>query len=120
MKRSQQRTSMGRPVHNSWRDDKRTSAQRGYGNRWKKARATYLNNNPLCAMCKRHGHVTAATVVDHIEPHRGDQALFWNKANWQPLCKRCHDSTKQRIEKRGYEIGCDDEGLPLNPSHHWR
>lgn len=33
----------------------------------------------------------AATVVDHIIPHRGDQELFWAEWNWQPLTKRAHD-----------------------------
>ncbi|WP_456297628.1 HNH endonuclease signature motif containing protein [Kineothrix alysoides] len=32
-----------------------------------------------------------ATVVDHVIPHRGDPILFWDKRNWQPLCKTCHD-----------------------------
>jgi hypothetical protein len=43
--------------------------------------------------------VTAATVVDHIEGHQGDHERFWNPDNWQSLCKRHHDSTKQRDEK---------------------
>jgi shikimate kinase len=42
-----------------------------------------------------------ATVVDHIKPHRGDQALFWDKNNWQPLCTHCHASLKQSAERRG-------------------
>lgn len=36
--------------------------------------------------------MTRATVVDHIKPHRGDKALFWDEHNWQPLCKKCHDT----------------------------
>lgn len=32
-----------------------------------------------------------ASVVDHVIPHRGDKALFWDSDNWQPLCKPCHD-----------------------------
>jgi 5-methylcytosine-specific restriction endonuclease McrA len=52
-------------------------------------------------MCEAAGLTVAATVVDHITPHKGDAALFWDPANWQPLCKRCHDSTKQRLEKGG-------------------
>ncbi|MCA0996301.1 HNH endonuclease signature motif containing protein [Alloyangia pacifica] len=39
-----------------------------------------------------------ATVVDHIIAHRGDMTLFWDKANWQPLCKSCHNREKQRQE----------------------
>ncbi|TIX60322.1 MAG: HNH endonuclease, partial [Mesorhizobium sp.] len=41
-----------------------------------------------------------ANVVDHIKPHRGDMRLFWNRANWQPLCTRCHSSIKQSRERR--------------------
>lgn len=84
----------------SWRTDKRTSTERGYGYRWQKARAAFLSDpaNVLCVMCRREGRVEAATVVDHIVPHKGDSLLFWDMANWQPLCKRHHDSDKQLIE----------------------
>ena len=47
--------------------------------------------HPLCAECLKNGVLTPATVVDHIVPHRGDHALFWDEQNWQPLCKDCHD-----------------------------
>lgn len=40
---------------------------------------------------RKVGRLTQATVVDHIVPHRGDQKLFWDESNWQPLCKPCHD-----------------------------
>ncbi len=78
-----------------------SAASRGYDSRWTKARATFLRSNPLCAECGRSGRVMAAIVVDHIQPHRGDQILFWDRNNWQPLCKTCHDSIKQREERRG-------------------
>ena len=51
----------------------------------------YLRNHPLCRDHEQRGLVAAATVVDHIRPHQGDKALFWDSDNWQPLCKRCHD-----------------------------
>lgn len=35
--------------------------------------------------------ITAATVVDHKMPHKGNMALFWDHDNWQSLCKPCHD-----------------------------
>jgi 5-methylcytosine-specific restriction protein A len=35
--------------------------------------------------------ITSATVVDHIIPHKGDMAIFWNKSNHQALCKTHHD-----------------------------
>lgn len=82
-------------------DDRRgSSAARGYNSRWQKARHTFLSRHPLCCMCSAEGRVVPATVVDHKIPHRGDQQLFWDTSNWQPLCKRHHDSTKQAEERR--------------------
>ena len=51
----------------------------------------YLATHPLCVKCMAVGRYTKATVVDHIKPHRGDSVLFWDRDNWQALCKRCHD-----------------------------
>jgi hypothetical protein len=39
-----------------------------------------------------------ATVVDHIKPHHGDKALFWDKTNWAGLCVDHHSGDKQSIE----------------------
>ena len=66
------------------------SAQRGYGSRWQRARDAFLMRFPLCVHCEGSGRVTAATDVDHVVPHRGDDSLFWRESNWQPLCKSCH------------------------------
>jgi len=106
---------------------------RVYTSRWTKAAKTYLVSHPLCVMCQRQGRGTPATGVDHIKPHRlkqaiksGDKAaiteaqrLFWDQDNWQGLCSTHHDSTKQRIEKAGREIGCGLDGIPLDANHHW-
>ena len=77
------------------------STARGYGYKWQKARERFLSANPLCCYCQRKGLITSASVVDHIEPHRGNESLFWDESNWQPLCKPCHDVTKAREEGRG-------------------
>lgn len=82
----------------SWRTDKQTSSQRGYGYKWQKAREAYLAKHPLCVYCEREGRVTAASVVDHIRPHRGDMKLFWECSNWQSLCATHHSKDKQREE----------------------
>ncbi|KEQ22865.1 HNH endonuclease [Paenibacillus tyrfis] len=68
-----------------------TAAQRGYDSKWRTARAGYLAKHPLCVECQRVGVIKAAMVVDHIKPHKGDKALFWDRGNWQPLCKHHHD-----------------------------
>ena len=85
-------------VSDSWRQNK-SSTQRGYGYKWQKARERFLKKNPLCVYCQRDDRVTAANVVDHIVPHRGDQKLFWRESNWQALCSSCHSSVKQREEQ---------------------
>lgn len=84
----------------SWRAGK-TTAERGYGARWQKVRATFLASHPLCAMCAAQGFIVVATVVDHIVPHMGNQTLFWDENNWQPLCASHHSSDKQREERGG-------------------
>jgi 5-methylcytosine-specific restriction protein A len=76
-----------------------SSRQRGYTTAWQDARAAYLAEHPLCVFCEREGFLTPATVVDHVEAHHGDHEKFWDTANWQSLCKRHHDSEKQRLEK---------------------
>lgn len=84
----------------SWRASEQTSTQRGYGYKWQQARAQFLREHPLCVMCQAVGRVEAATVVDHITPHRGDQSLFWRRSNWQALCATHHSRDKQREEQR--------------------
>ena len=37
-------------------------------------------------------------LVDHIEPHKGDMALFWDQDNWQSGCQWHHDVVKKRLE----------------------
>lgn len=73
------------------RTHKRRSSSGLYGRRWRRARAMFLARNPLCLECAKAGTDAAATVVDHIEPHRGDKVKFWDESNWQPLCKEHHD-----------------------------
>lgn len=78
--------------HRKMHDARRGSAaDRGYGWRWQQARLVFLAQHPLCRPCESVGRVMAATIVDHIRPHRGDQALFWDAGNWQPCCAACHD-----------------------------
>lgn len=68
--------------------------KRGYDSRWKQARRAFLDKHPHCVMCGQ-----PAAVVDHITPHKGDRALFWNSRNWQSLCVHHHNSNKQSQER---------------------
>lgn len=77
---------------------------------WARLRLWQLKREPLCRFCKRKGIVTEANTVDHIIPHKGDMDKFFDKSNLCSLCKQCHSSIKQRMEKSG-EFGCDENGL---------
>lgn len=101
------------------REERISAARRGYDRRWRKAAKAFLASNPLCIYCRRSGRTTAATVVDHVRPHRGDMKLFWDPGNWQPLCAPCHSAAKQREEHAGHTLGCGADGVPLDPGHHW-
>jgi 5-methylcytosine-specific restriction protein A len=73
-----------------------------YNSRWQRERKIYLKANPFCVICLKFNKYTKANVVDHIKPHRGDMNLFWDKNNWQALCKKCHDK-KTRTEDQYQE-----------------
>ena len=59
-----------------------------------------------------------ATEVDHITPHRGDRRLFFDGQNLQPMCRSCH-AQKTAREVLGKGPGADEQGMPLDPNHHW-
>ncbi|WP_218578363.1 hypothetical protein [Vineibacter terrae] len=81
-------------------DRRRPGARaRGYDSKWQRESKAFLarpeNRHCVCG-CGR-----LADMVDHIIPHRGDQRLFWNRANWQPMASSpCHASRKQSAERR--------------------
>lgn len=87
--------------------------------RWYRLRYHQLRKEPLCVFCERLGKVTPATIADHVRPHRGDEALFFDGDNLQSLCKPCHDGAKQQLEKSGTLRGCGVDGVPLDANHHW-
>ena len=58
--------------------------------RWRRLRATVQRRQPACALCHAEGRTVLGTEVDHIEPHQGDVARFWDVANLQNLCKTHH------------------------------
>jgi len=63
-----------------------------YANRqWRELRKQVLLDQITCEICGNE-----ASEVDHIQPHRGDQALFWDRNNLQCLCKSCHSSKTMR------------------------
>ena len=111
-----------RPIAMKLAADGRPSARkRGYTVRWEKAARRFLNKHLTCARlgidpkCKG-----LAAEVDHIRAHNGDLRLFWDRSNWQGLCKPCH-SRKTLAERRAkpVQLRVDINGMPLDPAHHW-
>lgn len=70
-------------------------------------------------MCHADGFTKAAVEVDHIEPHKGSAALFWDIENWQGLCRYHHRVIKARMERGDPRRGVGTDGLPLDPEHPW-
>lgn len=116
------RPAVCRPAHQPARaeqereyDARRGSAtERGYDARWRKARLVHLAEYPLCVMCQARGEIRAATVVDHIVPHRGDPVLFWDPSNWQSLCQPDHDRHKQALEAATRGVGKPQPPTPVD------
>lgn len=93
------------PVHRPKHQRRESAAYHGwYGLPiWTdRLRPAQLLREPFCRECARRGLRTQATVVDHVQPFRGDWALFVDPANHQSLCKRCHDrkTAHEQAEKR--------------------
>lgn len=71
-----------------------SSDERGYDRDWRRLRAAFLMQHPLC-QCDDCDDgrikITAAEVVDHIKTIRQapELRLAWN--NLRSMAKRCHD-----------------------------
>lgn len=79
-----------RPAYHAWY---KTAAWRKL--RWK----VLVRDRFTCQICGSVEGRKGQQIADHRQPHRGDEALFWDENNLQCLCKTCHDGTKQRQEK---------------------
>ncbi len=84
---------------------------------WRKGRKVFLAQHPLCVRCEAQGRVTAANVVNHITPHKGDITLFFTWSNWEATCKPCHDRDIQSEERRGYSKQVGADGWPTDEKH---
>jgi len=72
-----------------------------------------------CIVIEGNRHHPRAAIANHKRPHKGDPELFFELTNVETVCKSCHDTRIQREEARGYTIGCDETGKPIDPNHPW-
>lgn len=64
--------------------------------RYQTQRRIFLTKYPLCAECYRQGRTEAAAELDHIIPVDRAPDKFWDKKNWQGLCRPCHEAKTAR------------------------
>ena len=75
--------------------------------RWFHLRAAYLATHPICEC----GCGWPASVVDHRQPHNGDEALMYAWDNLQAMTKPCHDrKTAARDGGFGNPVRSDRHG----------
>lgn len=75
--------------------------------RWKKIKRAILGRYEVCNICLKE----KPTIVDHVIPHKGDKEKFFS-GPFQALCKRCHDSVKQKAENKEQQTGLDGWPVP--------
>jgi 5-methylcytosine-specific restriction enzyme A len=94
------------------------TTERIRGRALQRIRARHLRLHPLCVTCQQRTPpvVRAATQVDHILPlYKGGQETEDNR---QGLCDDCHRD-KTATDMGTHVRGCDTDGQPLDPRHHW-
>lgn len=96
-----------------------SAAKRLYGHKWRKMTDLWLrqreNRNCFYCLQKNPPKKRTPTVVDHFIPHKGDLNLFWDRSNWRPSCKQCHDR-KTATEDGGFGRPAV-ERQPQHPQH---
>ena len=66
---------------------------------WRSIRALQLAEYPLCARCLAEGVTEPATVVHHVEAHKGDWRRFID-GPFESLCESHHNREAQAEEAR--------------------
>ena len=86
---------------------------------WKALRADQLKKHPLCAFHLKRSKIVEATVVHHVRPKDKDNIATFFRGPSSRCANRVTTSAGQKEDKRGYVMGCDINGVPLDPEHHW-
>ncbi len=83
------------PQHN------KTTAERGYGNDWRKLSERKRAADPLCERCLGNGRTEPARHVHHIKPisDRPDLRLEWS--NLMSVCVECHEELERGSDTGG-------------------
>lgn len=91
---------------------------------WRKARAAYLSQYPICQVADYFDDIEPGKIVDHIIPISQGGAKY-DPRNLQTLSKKIHD-IKSTIEGNegtplvDYTRNQDGDFIPLNKSDIWK
>lgn len=66
--------------------------------RWRRTSRLFLQNNPLCILCRERGITEASAISDHIIPKDVCDNPY-DIRNLQPLCKKCHAKKSAQDKK---------------------
>lgn len=94
--------TMPKPKRKSYLPKREAQGRRLHANsqfyqsqQWRRVRASFLADHPLCEECQKRGLVVAARVVDHIVPiNEGGER--YDPRNFQALCDKCHNKKSGR------------------------
>jgi 5-methylcytosine-specific restriction endonuclease McrA len=105
-----------RPPNSKVRPRERIERLRGRAGQAQRKRRL-ARTDGLCERCEEKGFTTFATVVDHIKP----LALGGSDedSNTRNLCDPCHHEVTAEQFDQQCTMGCDADGLPVDPSHPW-
>lgn len=67
--------------------------------KWRKLRAWWVQQSPLCVICESEGRVKSCDVVDHIKPIKQGGEMY-DLDNLQSLCHSCHNRKTQEENKK--------------------
>ena len=65
--------------------------------RWRRFRAWYLGEHPLCEICQAEGRTVPAVIVDHIHELK-DGGAPYDESNAMSLCAACHNKKTASVK----------------------
>lgn len=89
---------------------------------WDQARKLYRAEHPLCEICEARGRLVPSMHIDH------HTVPLWQRLRdgedcfdrLRALCQGCHNVvTAAELAGRVERLGCDVQGVPIAPAHHW-
>ena len=84
--------------------DRPSGQERGYDAQWKKVRALYIKQHPLCEECLKNSKTVLATKVHHIIPAINKDTRY-DFSNLMALCDKCHGKLHSKQTKDNLSKG---------------